>query len=253
MNLRQLFLTKNDCYKAGKKIKPQGIMVHSTGANNPYLNRYLAPDDGLLGPNKYNNHWNMSNEEAKKRFGKPLSVCVHAFIGKLKDDSIATYQTLPWDHRGWHCGGSGNDTHISFEICEDNLQDAKYFTEVYQMAVQLTTMLCKQYKLDPMKKGVVVDHGEGHKLGIASNHADIGHWFKRHSKSMDTFRADVKKLLEEEMKVAENKNTPSSWAKEAWEWAIKEGITDGTNPKGAVTREQVVTMLYRYHKQVAKK
>ena len=50
-----------------------------------------------------------------------------------------------------------------------------------------------------------------------------------------------------------DKNTPSSWAKEAWEWAIKEGITDGTNPKGAVTREQVVTMLYRYHEQVNKK
>ncbi len=48
-------------------------------------------------------------------------------------------------------------------------------------------------------------------------------------------------------------NTPSSWAKEAWDWAKKEGITDGTNPKGAVTREQVVTMLYRYHKQVNKK
>ena len=50
-----------------------------------------------------------------------------------------------------------------------------------------------------------------------------------------------------------DKNTPSSWAKEAWEWAIKEGITDGTNPKGTVTREQLAIMLYRYHKQVAKK
>jgi len=47
-------------------------------------------------------------------------------------------------------------------------------------------------------------------------------------------------------------NTPSSWAKEAWEWAIKEGITDGTNPKGAVTREQVVTMLYRFFQLLMK-
>lgn len=45
----------------------------------------------------------------------------------------------------------------------------------------------------------------------------------------------------------------SSWAKEAWEWAKKKGITDGTDPKGMVTREQLVTMLYRYHKQVNKK
>ena len=34
---------------------------------------------------------------------------------------MATYQTLPWDHRGWHAGGSANNTHIGFEICEDAL------------------------------------------------------------------------------------------------------------------------------------
>ena len=50
MNLNKLFLTKNDCYKAGKKITVKGIMVHSTGANNPWLKRYL-PDDGKIGKN----------------------------------------------------------------------------------------------------------------------------------------------------------------------------------------------------------
>jgi N-acetylmuramoyl-L-alanine amidase len=39
---------------------------------------------------------------------------------------------------------------------------------------------------------------------------------------------------------------PSSWAKEAWEWATKSNITDGKNPKKNITREQVVTMLHRY-------
>ena len=86
MNLKKLIFTNNRCYKAGKTIKPKGIMVHSTGANNPNLKRYVGPDDGLLGKNTNNNHWNKSD----------LSVCVHAFIGKLKDGSIATYQVLPW-------------------------------------------------------------------------------------------------------------------------------------------------------------
>ena len=40
-------------------------------------------------------------------------------------------------------------------------------------------------------------------------------------------------------------NKPSDWAKEAWEWATGKGIVDGTNPQGTVTREQVVTMIYR--------
>ena len=185
MNLHELILTKNDCYKAGKKITPKGVMVHSTGANNPNLKRYVGPDDGLLGVNKNGNHWN-----------KPgTSKCVHAFVGKLADGSIATYQTLPWDHRGWHCGAAGNDTHISFEICEDGLADADYFGKVYREAVELTAFLCEKYKLDPLADGVVICHAEAHDRGIASNHGDVLHWFPKHGKSMDAFRADVKSAM----------------------------------------------------------
>lgn len=185
MNLHELIFTKNDCYKAGRKITPKGVMVHSTGANNPELRRYVGPDDGLLGKNKYNNHWNKSG----------LSKCVHAFIGKLADGSIATYQVLPWNHRGWHCGADGNNTHISFEICEDGLTDASYFSKVYTEAVELTAMLCKKYNLDPLADGVVICHKEGNQRGIASNHADVLHWFPKHGKTMDTFRSDVKATM----------------------------------------------------------
>lgn len=181
MNLHELIFTNNDCYKAGRKITPKGVMVHSTGANNPSLKRYVGPDDGLLGVNKNNNHWNKSG----------ISKCVHAFIGKLADGSIATYQTLPWNHRGWHCGADGNNTHISFEICEDNLGSRDYFNEVYREAVELTAYLCDEYKLDPMADGVVICHSEGNKRGIASNHGDVMHWFPKYGKSMDTFRKDV--------------------------------------------------------------
>jgi len=42
---------------------------------------------------------------------------------------------------------------------------------------------------------------------------------------------------------------PSEWAREAWEWASSLGITDGSAPRGAITREQTVTMLHRFAKQ----
>lgn len=193
MNLRKLILTNNACYKAGKTITPKGIMVHSTGANNPWLKRYIGPDDGLLGKNQYNNHWNQDRPGGRQ-------VCVHAFIGKLKDGSIASYQTLPWNHRGWHAGGKANDTHIGFEICEDGLTDASYFSAVYKEAVELCVHLCKLYGLSEKD---IICHSEGYKQGIASNHADVMHWFPKHGKTMDTFRADVKKLLSEEEKSAE--------------------------------------------------
>jgi N-acetylmuramoyl-L-alanine amidase len=182
MNLHKLILTNNACYKAGRTITPKGIMVHSTGANNPNLKRYVGPDDGLLGKNQYNNHWNQDKPDGRQ-------VCVHAFIGKLAVGSIATYQTLPWNHRGWHAGGSANDTHIGFEICEDGLTDASYFSAVYKEALELCVYLCKQYGLTEKD---IIGHYEGYQKGIASNHGDPKNWFPKHGKSMDTFRADVK-------------------------------------------------------------
>ena len=185
MNLNKLILTENACYKAGEKIAVKGIMVHSTGANNPWLKRYVGPNDGKLGKNQYGNHWNTYHPGGRE-------VCVHAFIGKLADGTIATYQTLPWDHRGWHAGGSANNTHIGFEICEDGLTYYTYFKKVYREAVELCAYLCKEYDLTEQN---IICHSEGYKQGVASNHGDVMHWFPKHGKSMDTFCADVKTLL----------------------------------------------------------
>lgn len=195
MNLRQLLLIKNDCYKSGKKHIPKGIMVHSTGVNNPWLKRYVGPDDGLLGVNANSNHWNTPMPGGRQ-------VCVHAFIGKLKDGTIATYQTLPWDMVGWHSGSgslgsaknANNNGYIGFEICEDGLTDPVYFTKVYREAAEFCAYLCNLFNIKP-EKPYLICHSEGNQLGIASGHADVMHWFPKHGKSMDTFRADVKAEL----------------------------------------------------------
>ena len=200
MKLYQLFLTENACYKAGKKITVKGIMVHSTGANNPWLKRYVGPDDGRLGKNQYNNHWNTYHPGGRE-------VCVHGFIGKLADGTVATYQCLPWNHRGWHAGGSANNTHIGFEICEDGLADATYFKKVYQEAIDLCVYLCKEYGLTEKN---IICHSEGYKQGVASNHGDVMHWFPKHGKSMDTFRAEVAAKLKSETPTAGKPTTSTT-------------------------------------------
>ena len=240
MNLHKCIFTNNDCYKKNVKIKPKGVMVHSTGANNPSLKRYVQPDDGLLGDNLYNNDWNR----------KGLSVCVHAFIGKLSDGTVATYQVLPWDHRGWHAGGAANNTHISFEICEDGLKDEKYFSLVYKESVELTAYLCEMYGLDPLADGVVIDHKEGSERGIASGHGDVGHWFPKFGKTMDDFRKDVKAKIEENKR---HGNNPTKCYKEATEWAINKGIFRGDGKgnyywQDNVTREQLAQVLYNINR-----
>ncbi len=189
MNLKQYYLTKNECYQRGDKLNVKGLMLHSTGANNPNLKRYVPDFDGTIGNNPNGNHWDQYRPGSRQ-------VCVHGFIGKLADGSIATVQTLPWTMRGWHAGHkSGNDNYIGVEICEDGLKDADYFTKVYREAVELFAFLCKEFNLDPMKN--IICHCEGYDKGIASNHADVMHWFSKHKKTMNDFRKDVKKEMEE--------------------------------------------------------
>lgn len=44
----------------------------------------------------------------------------------------------------------------------------------------------------------------------------------------------------------ENTEGGANWYDKGNEWAIANGVSDGTNPTGNVTREQLATMLYRY-------
>lgn len=271
MNLNTCMLTKNECCQRGVKIKPVGVMVHSTGANNPYLKRYVQPDDGRLGVNSNGNHFNQFRPAGRQ-------VCVHAFIGKLADGTIATYQTLPWDFRGWHSGkgpkGSANDLgYIGFEICEDGLTDRAYFNKVYREAVDLTAHLCRTYGLDPLRDGVVICHAEGHQRGIASNHGDVMHWFPKHGKNMDDFRADVAAEMgtekeDEDMNIDKliEEMTPEQayrlrqkaaiyatalpepeWSQTEghWQRAAQAGVVNGENSEDYIKRCEVAAVLGR--------
>lgn len=179
--------TESKCYKTGYFIVPQGIVVHSTGTNNPRLNRYVGPDDGVLGKNTYNNHWNRPENTSKG---------ANAFIGKTANGDVMIYQTLPWTMRPWLCGsgtkGSYNKTHIQFEMCEDNLTNETYWRQVRAQAVHLCAWLCQEYN---MKVSNVVGHYEAHAAGYANNHGDPRNWMKKFGDSMDLFRADVAALM----------------------------------------------------------
>lgn len=188
MKLVESILTKNPCYTAGRTITVKGLMLHSVGCNQPKASVFI-------------NNWNSASYDR---------ACVHGFIDG-NDGTV--YQTLPWNHRGWHCGsgsnGSGNNTHIGVEMCEPaciKYTSGANFTcsdfaaaqacakRTYESAVELFAMLCKKYSLNPMADGVILSHKEGHSRGIASNHGDPEHlWTQlKMGYTMDTFRAAVK-------------------------------------------------------------
>ena len=180
------YLTKNGCYKAGKKrTRTVGIVKHSTGANNPNLRRYID-DAARLGKNAAGNHWNMPG----------IAKCVHFFIGLDKNGEVAIYQTLPLDYRCWGCGsgnrGSYNSTHVQYEICEDGLTDKKYFEKVFTAAAWLDAYICKKYGLKPSS---IISHKEAHEKGYASNHGDCDHWLKKQGRDMAWARKQAEKFL----------------------------------------------------------
>ncbi|MBN2530916.1 MAG: N-acetylmuramoyl-L-alanine amidase [Deltaproteobacteria bacterium] len=182
MEYQKLYLTNNECFKREKEMTPTGIVVHSTGVNNPYLRRYIGPDDGVLGPNPGANHWNQPN----------IKKCVHGFIGYDKDKQVRCYNTLPWHYRSWGCAkgpkGSFNKSHIQFEICEDDLLDGDYFNDAFSLAIDLCAHLCDTFGISVER---IVSHKEAFRQGFASDHGDPHTWLKKHDWTMDDFRRRV--------------------------------------------------------------
>ena len=198
-NMKQLtiyrqYFTNADCYKSEVIQIPKGIQVHSTGANNPYLKRYVQPDDGQLGQNKYNNSHNRAG----------VTVCANAYIGKLDNGTPAIYQTLPWNYRCWLSGSGANGNanklgYIGYEICEDNLENKNYFEEVVMgLSVLLDAYLCRKFNI-PVD--MIHDHNELHGMGLASNHGDITHWLKKYGLTMSGYRNAVSAAIEEGIEV----------------------------------------------------
>lgn len=182
------FCTNNPCYKAGRTITVKGGMLHSVGCSQP---------DPLV----FVNTWKSAN----------ASVCVHAVVGK---DAVV-YQTLPFNRRAWHCGsgskGSGNNMLVSLEMTEpasikytgggqwvetgNGANTKAHVLATYANAVQFFAYVFKKYGLNPLDSNVLMSHHEGNTKGIASNHGDVEHIWKKFGLTMSQFRKDVQKAM----------------------------------------------------------
>ena len=142
IDIVEAFTAKNKCYQAGAPLRPQGLMLHSIGTPQPSA-AVLA---------RYFDQYQPGGQ----------SVCVHAFV--QADGTV--YQTLPWEMRGWHCGGTANSTHIGIEMTEPSAgvpyaEAAEQITGTYRAAVALFAQLCGDYGLDPLADGVIIGTQSG--------------------------------------------------------------------------------------------
>lgn len=114
-----------------------------------------------------------------------------------------------------------------------------------------------------MPRGKVTVKAEFGKAGLPYNDVKEGDWFYSaveyvteaglmgdtghgsFEPNTNTTRAMIWAIL---ARLSGVDTTPVSgpWYSVAQEWAMNSGVSDGTNPNGAITREQLVTMLYRY-------
>lgn len=184
MKIIETFVKNNPCYRAARKLTVKGLMLHSVGTAQPKAEVFVKTFNNIS-----------------------IEKCVHGFID---GNTGIIYQTLPWNYKAWHCGGSGNDNYIGIEMCEpatirytggstfvDNnyKESRKVVWTAYQSAVELFAYLCRMHRLNPLKD--IISHAEGNKKGIASNHGDPEHVWKKYGLTMDGFRADVKKAMED--------------------------------------------------------
>ncbi len=209
MNLIQQPSIKNDCYNCNIKDPdsryiafqtrgPLGIMLHSVGCPQPRAQVFADA-------------WNQAGKV----------VAVHAVL-----EPGRVIQCLPWNFRGWHSGGNSNNTHIGVEMTEpatirymdgarwvetgDGAATKEHVLGTYKTAVELFAHLCKVYRLDPMKAGVIISHSEGGKAGIASNHADPEHLWNAYGLTMDRFRQEVQAAMEGRTSAPEPAPPPST-------------------------------------------
>lgn len=184
--VQQKYMTRNDCYTAGEKIKVTGIIIHSTA------------QPGIRAKDYYE-LWNKSYIAGEIN----REVCVHVFL-----DDKDIYQYLPWNHRGWHAGGLANNFCIGIEICEPKgiVYDSsgeiangynpkkfeRYLKTVFNVSTDLCADLCERFHINPDN---ILCHCEAHQKGLASDHKDVIHWWKYHKLTMGDFRQEVKRKL----------------------------------------------------------
>ena len=228
MKIIEAFAVKNKCYQAGAPLTPRGIMLHSVGTPQP---------SAAVFARSFNQY-------------QPGGAFAQA------DGTV--YQTLPWEMRGWHCGGSANSTHIGVEMTEPSAgmtrsEAAEQIAGTYRTVVELFAELCKQYELDPAQDGVIIGHAEGHRRGVASNHADPELLWRTYDMgyTMDGFQRDVAEAMAKEdreevpdMPRYDSVAEMPQWARADAQRLIDRGALQGnTDGKLDVSEDMLRTMI----------
>lgn len=264
------YATSNGAYQAGRKINPQGCVNHSVGCAQPSVDVFF----------------NLMNKSSAGWGVNALLGDFHKGDGRIL--VVLPLDARPWGC-GSGSKGSWNNTKVQWEVCEpaghtyaggtmiayDVAKNQVYFDRMWKMLVAWNVYLVKKFGYDI---NGISDHAESYRAGYGSNHSDMGQWLPKHGKSMDALRQEVQAILngsedddmdvkkfEElflEMRKGLQDNDAGTYSNEARNWATSSGLIagNGTEINGEpncmwqdfLTREQFVTVLYRFAQMMGK-
>jgi hypothetical protein len=264
------YATSNGAYQAGRKINPQGCVNHSVGCAQPSVDVFF----------------NLMNKSSAGWGVNALLGDFHKGDGRIL--VVLPLDARPWGC-GSGSKGSWNNTKVQWEVCEpaghtyaggtmiayDVAKNQVYFNRMWKMLVAWNVYLVKKFGYDI---NGISDHAESYRAGYGSNHSDMGQWLPKHGKSMDALRQEVQAILngsedddmdvkrfEElflEMRKGLQDNDAGTYSNEARNWATSSGLIagNGTEINGEpncmwqdfLTREQFVTVLYRFAQMMGK-
>lgn len=156
-------------------------------------------------------------------------------------DDTETYQHLPENEDAFHAGdgaGNGNRQSIAIEMAVNS--DGNFQTTI-DRTVALVADICTRRNIP-----------------IANIRQHFNWNGKNCPQNLRAGRPITWAVFLEKVRTTMEAQTtppqflpghePSGWAREAWAWAFTNKITDGTNPKGTPTREQMMQLLFNYHR-----
>ena len=204
-------IPKSKDKRPGIKITPEYITIHSTG--NP-KSTAQNERDWLTNPsNTRTASWHIVVDEKE------------------------AIEAIPLTELAYHAGNrNGNNKSIGIEICESGNRQ-----KTLENAVKLVAKMLHERNWGVNKLRRHFDWS-GKNCPRILNYNNWAGWTK--------FKNDVQKELNKLKggSTMANKNTPSTWAKEAWEWAKRQKYMDGNRPKDNMTREEFATVLHRLFK-----
>lgn len=270
------YATANGAYQAGRKINPQGCVNHSVGCAQPSVDVFF----NIM--NKSSAGWGVNAllGDFHKGDGRILVVlpldarpwgCGSGSKGSWNNTKVQWEVCEPAGHT--YAGG----TMIAYDVAKNQV----YFDRMWKMLVAWNVYLVKKFGYDI---NGISDHAESYRAGYGSNHSDMGQWLPKHGKSMaalrqeveailkgdsiaeteDDFMADVKKFEEAwlEYRKTLQDNDAGAYSQDARNWATSSGLIagNGTEINGEpncmwqdmLTREQFVTVLYRFAQMMGK-